>query len=97
MLQFVVCDTELCAISYENPLVTATSRDKIADLYGLCRACSALDIPRPLAFISSLLRHVSYDPSQVLLRGVRAWSEVGDISESESFGEPQSKITQRTS
>jgi hypothetical protein len=73
--------------AYENPLVTASSRDQIADLYALCRTCSAVDVPRPLAFISALLRRTpGFDEKDILLRGVRAWSEVGDVCESESFG-----------
>lgn len=73
------------SFSYENPLVTANSREQIVDLYALCRSCSMLDVPRPLAFLSALFgRHPG--TSSVLLRGVRAWSEVTEVSESETFG-----------
>jgi hypothetical protein len=71
--------------SYMNPLVTASSREHIADLYALCKTWGSVDVPRPLALISALLGRMP-GTNQVLLHGVRAWSEVSDVCESESFG-----------
>jgi hypothetical protein len=78
--------------SYENPLLTATSRSVIADIHKLSRQLSKVDVPRPLAMFYTLFRlkppeHVGgqdvYDP---LFQALRVWTELGDMSESESFG-----------
>ena len=68
---------------YENQLVTATSRKVIADIHTVAGQLAHIDVPRPLAALYALLgvEHDSW------FRLLRAWSETGDVSESESFGE----------
>ncbi|KAH8834230.1 hypothetical protein DL96DRAFT_1579900 [Flagelloscypha sp. PMI_526] len=73
--------------AYENPFLTATSRALIADIIRLSRHFSHVDIPRPLAVVYAILRlkqPKSY--SSPWLKAVKVWTEVGDISESDSFG-----------
>ncbi|EIN10980.1 hypothetical protein PUNSTDRAFT_64934, partial [Punctularia strigosozonata HHB-11173 SS5] len=76
---------------YENPFLTATSRALIADISALTRRLSNLDVPRPLAVLYHLLGISSESspdaiiPEHVLFRAVRAWTEVEEVSEAESF------------
>lgn len=73
--------------SYENPVLTATSRTVIFDIFKLGRKLHALDIPRPLAALFTLLRlEDSEAMSNPLFQAMRVWNEVGHISEHESFG-----------
>lgn len=73
--------------SYENPVLTATSRSVIADIFMLSRQLNAVDVPRPLAVFSALFRlkplGLLNDP---LIQAIRIWNDIEDISESESFG-----------
>lgn len=75
---------------YENPVVTATSRAVIADIHTVAGQLAEIDIPRPLAVLYALFgvkrEPGGFDP---LFRLLRAWSETGDVCESESFGEGQ--------
>lgn len=78
--------------SYENPFVTATSRSVIADIYALSRQISHVDVPRPLAMLCTLFRIKPPDPvygkiETPLFQAMRIWTDVGEVSESESFGE----------
>lgn len=76
--------------SYENPILTATSRSVIADIHRMTRQLSTVDIPRPLAMFCTLFGlslPQSLQDAGPLFRGVRVWTEIGDISENESFGE----------
>jgi hypothetical protein len=78
--------------SYENPLLTATSREIISDIHALSRQLSEVDIPRPLAMLCTLFGARPPDTSlsehgDTLFQAMRVWTEIGDISESESFGE----------
>jgi hypothetical protein len=74
--------------SYENPLITATSRALIADIHTLVRQFSIIDIPKPSRILRALLPLQPPDPtdSDPWLRVLRIWSEVEEFSESESFG-----------
>lgn len=73
---------------YENPLFTASSRAVISDIHSLATRFNQLDIPRPAAVLYALFNlktDIWIDP---WFHALRIWSEIGDISESESFGEP---------
>ncbi|EIW76231.1 hypothetical protein CONPUDRAFT_139657 [Coniophora puteana RWD-64-598 SS2] len=84
---------------YENPLLTATSRSIISDIYNLTRRLSSVDIPKPLAMLYILLRlrppegDGSGDP---WFRGLRVWSEVGEISESENVDGHRNNTVEHT-
>ena len=73
---------------YENPLITASSRQIIGDINALTRQLGQLDVPRPLA----MFRRLFYDQSTVdvrdpWFRAVRVWSDIEDVCDSDSFGE----------
>ncbi|KAL1743100.1 hypothetical protein HDZ31DRAFT_83643 [Schizophyllum fasciatum] len=70
--------------SYENPFVTATSRSIIEDIYSLSEQLGNLTVPRPLAMLLTILR-LSENNAGILLRATRSWTDIGDLSESESF------------
>ena len=76
--------------SYENPFLTATSRSIIADIQRMSRQFSSVDVPQPLTMFYTLfcleIRDRVRNPAQ-LSRALRSWTEMGDISETESFGE----------
>lgn len=71
---------------YENPVMTTTSRAMLSDVYRFSRQFNAIDIPRPLAVIYTLfgVKPPEY-VDKPLLHALRAWSEIGDISEAEAF------------
>jgi len=76
--------------SYENPFLTATSRSIITDIQRMSRQFSSVDVPRPLAMFCTLFRLEIPDRARnaaPLFRALRIWTETGDISETESFGE----------
>ncbi|KAF9053780.1 hypothetical protein BDZ89DRAFT_976395 [Hymenopellis radicata] len=88
---------ESSASTYENPVLTATSRTVIFDIFKLGRKLHALDIPRPLAALFTLLR--LQDPeamSNPLFQAMRVWNEVGHISEHESFDGQRKAIVEHT-
>lgn len=70
---------------YENPFITATSRSVIADIYSLTRQLCYVDVPKPLAMLYTLFRLTPPEDS-AWFQGLRVWTEIGDICESESFG-----------
>ncbi|OJT05404.1 hypothetical protein TRAPUB_3845 [Trametes pubescens] len=72
--------------TYENPFITATSRDTISDVHALGHAISRLDVPKPWAVLSSLFR-VSADSrwGSSWFRGLSMWNEVNNISECDTF------------
>lgn len=82
---------------YENPFITATSRSVISDIYSLARQLCYVDIPKPLAMLYILFRLKPPDAKpgsrdSSWFQGMRVWTEIGDICESESFGEYTSRI-----
>ncbi|KII94651.1 hypothetical protein PLICRDRAFT_127735, partial [Plicaturopsis crispa FD-325 SS-3] len=98
-------------VTYENPFVTATSRSVIRDIYSLTRQLSHLDIPRPLAMFCTLFRIKPPDvllgkrradgelerPDEAAsFQALRVWTEVGDISESESFDGHRRSVVEHT-
>lgn len=74
--------------TYENPLVTATSRDIIADIHTTSAQMAEINVPRPLAVLYALFG-MKREPSRMdsWFRLLRAWNESGDVCESESFSE----------
>ena len=74
--------------TYENPIVTATSRSVIADIHALSGRLAQLDIPRPVALLQSLFG-ISRDGGfrDSWFKAMSMWNEVTDVSESESYGE----------
>lgn len=79
---------------YENPLITATSRALISDIHALTRHCCAVDVPRPLSLLHTILR--AHPPNKLgddpWFKAIRVWAEVDDISETESFGASLSSL-----
>ena len=74
--------------TYENPFITATSRDTISDVHTLSQSLSSLDVPKPGAVLCTLFRlSANHRWRDAWFRGVRMWNEINDISECESFGE----------
>ena len=76
--------------SYENPLITASSRQIIADINVLTRQLSTLDVPRPLAMFGTLFQpqsQSSADSRGPWFRALRVWSDIEDVCDSDSFGE----------
>lgn len=74
--------------SYENPVITATSRDSIGDIHSLSQYLSELDAPKPTSLLRSLFglaRNATARESWFQIS--RMWTEVDDVCENESFGE----------
>ncbi|KIJ56501.1 hypothetical protein M422DRAFT_22663 [Sphaerobolus stellatus SS14] len=77
--------------SYENPLVTATSREMITSIHRVAQVLSTIDMPRPLSLI------VRSSPGEnPWFRILRIWSEVSDICETESFDGHRKSIVEHT-
>lgn len=73
--------------SYENPFITATSREIIADISSLTRQLSEFDIPKPIAMLHTLFRlRRSEKLREPWFRALEVWTEVDEILESDSFG-----------
>lgn len=75
--------------SYENPFITATSRQIIGDINALSRQLRELNVPRPTAVFRTLFqpRHGGSSSSAPWFQAMQVWSEIEDIYDSESFGE----------
>ncbi|KAJ7098640.1 hypothetical protein B0H15DRAFT_772084 [Mycena belliarum] len=84
--------------SYENPVLTATSRAVISDIHALARQLSALDVPRPVAMFCTLLRLQPPRPGfgAPLFQALRVWTEIGDLCENESFDGHRKTIVEHT-
>ncbi|KAI3610786.1 hypothetical protein WG66_006838 [Moniliophthora roreri] len=82
---------------YENPFITTTSRAMLSDIYRLSRRLSNIDIPRPLAVIYTLfgLELPSYI-NKPLFHALKAWTDIGDISETEGFDGHRKTIIEHT-
>lgn len=77
----------ILASRYENPLVTTTSRAMLADILRLSGQLTVVNVPRPLAVIYSFFRlRVPDHLHSPWIHALRAWTDIDDISESESFG-----------
>lgn len=80
--------TTLCVWdSYENPLITASSRQIIGDINALSRQLRELNVPRPTAVFRTLFRPGGGGSSDPWFQAMQVWSEIEDIYDSESFGE----------
>ncbi|TFK94249.1 hypothetical protein K466DRAFT_642333 [Polyporus arcularius HHB13444] len=83
--------------TYENPFITATSRDTIADVHTLARHLSQLDVPKPTAILCALFRlSADHRWRDAWFRGVSMWNEVNDISECESFDGQKRTMVEHT-
>ncbi|KAH9915447.1 uncharacterized protein BXZ73DRAFT_92612 [Epithele typhae] len=72
--------------TYENPCLTATSRETISDVHLLSRYLSQLDVPKPGAVLCTLFRlSADHRWRDAWFRGVRMWNEINEISECDSF------------
>ncbi|KAJ7194581.1 hypothetical protein GGX14DRAFT_377952 [Mycena pura] len=94
---------EASASAYENPVLTATSRAVIADIHALARQLAAIDVPRPVALVCTLLRLqpprtgiLARHIDRPLFQALRVWTEIGDICESESFDGNRKTIVEHT-
>lgn len=74
--------------TYENPIVTATSRSVIADIHALSGHLAQLDIPHPVALLQRLFG-ISRGGGvrESWFKAMSMSNEVTDVSESESYGE----------
>ncbi|EPT06156.1 hypothetical protein FOMPIDRAFT_1106804, partial [Fomitopsis schrenkii] len=81
--------------TYENPVVTATSRSVIADIHALSGHLAQLDIPRPVALLQSLFG-VARDGGirESWFKAMSMSNEVTDVSESESYDGHQTIIVE---
>lgn len=78
---------------YENPFLTATSKAVISDIHSISSHLTKLDVPRPTAVLYALLglkRDAAWaDP---WFHALKVWSEIGDVCESESFGQSAANL-----
>lgn len=81
---------------YENPLLTAPSRTLIADLTTLGSQWSSLSVPRPLAALYSLLGLQPPKNTPTRYHLLQAWTELGEVWESESFDGHERCIVEHT-
>lgn len=74
---------------YENPVITATSRDSIGDIHSLSQFLSELDAPKPTSLLRNLLglARIPATGRESWFQISRMWTEVDDVCENESFGE----------
>ncbi|KAK7696222.1 hypothetical protein QCA50_000875 [Cerrena zonata] len=83
--------------TYENPILTATSREVIADIHCLSSQLAQVDIPKPVAVLFALFgvkRTGRWkDP---WFRAIRVWSEINDVCESDSFDGHHKTIVEHT-
>jgi hypothetical protein len=93
-LHFVQTLTCVRFASYENPVITATSRDSIGDIHSLSQYLSELDAPKPISLLRSFLGLARVPAEQESWFQIsRMWTEVDDVCENESFGESASSLT----
>ena len=83
--------------TYQNPFITATSKDTIGDVHALSRSLAQLDVPKPSAILYTLFRLSPGGWGEAWFRGVSMWNEVNEVSESESFGMPFNAKTSSSS
>ncbi|KIJ63170.1 hypothetical protein HYDPIDRAFT_113768 [Hydnomerulius pinastri MD-312] len=84
--------------SYENPLITATSRSIISDIHALMRHFCIVDVPKPLSVLHNFLwsRPPANRGEEPWFRALRIWTEVDDISETESFDGHRKSMVEHT-
>jgi hypothetical protein len=69
---------------YSNPLLTASSGNVIKDIHSLMHHFTSVSVPTPLSLLSGLF--MGRD-SMTWLTLAKVWSEVGEVLESDVFGE----------
>ncbi|KAJ3891713.1 hypothetical protein GG344DRAFT_88109 [Lentinula edodes] len=85
------------SVRYENPLVTTTSRTMLTDILRISRQLSVVNVPRPLAVVYSFFRlQVPDYLSSPWIHALRAWTEIDDICETESFDGHRKTIVEHT-
>ncbi|KAJ7368967.1 hypothetical protein DFH08DRAFT_676026 [Mycena albidolilacea] len=91
------------SFSYENPVLTATSRSVITDIHQLSRQLSVIDVPRPIALVCTLFRlqppragFLARNIDDPLFQALRVWTEIGDICENESFDGHKKTLVEHT-
>ncbi|KZW04144.1 hypothetical protein EXIGLDRAFT_758444 [Exidia glandulosa HHB12029] len=82
-------------LQYENPMITASSREIISDIHFLTKQLAELDVPRPKAMLATLFGKRS-EAGEPWFQASRVWSELGDICESESFDDNRISIIEHT-
>ncbi|KAI0082500.1 hypothetical protein K474DRAFT_1703004 [Panus rudis PR-1116 ss-1] len=83
--------------TYENPFVTATSREVISDIHYLASQFAQIDIPKPVAVLYAILRMQRTGRwSDPWFRALQVWSEVDDVSETDSFNGHRKVIVEHT-
>lgn len=80
---------------YENPVITATSRDAIGDVHSLSQQLAELDAPKPTSLLRSLWAH-SPAERESWFQISRMWTEVDDVCENESFDGHRRCIVEHT-
>ncbi|KAH9077059.1 hypothetical protein EDB83DRAFT_2217615 [Lactarius deliciosus] len=90
----VVCKPHI-PITYENPVITATSRDAIGDVRSLSQQLAELDAPKPTSLLRSLWAH-SPAGRESWFQISRMWTEVDDVCENESFDGHRRCIVEHT-
>jgi len=82
---------------YENPFVTATSREILADISSLTRQLSEFDIPKPIAILHALFRLDRSDKlCEPWFRALEVWTEVDEVLENDSFDGHRRTIVEHT-
>jgi len=82
---------------YENPVITATSRDSIGDIRSLSQFLAEIDAPKPTSLFRSLLGLVSTPTERESWFQIsRMWTEVDDVCENESFDGHRRCIVEHT-
>lgn len=69
---------------YSNPLLTASSGNVIKDIHSLMHQFTSVSVPTPFSLLSGLLKGKD---SMTWLALAKVWSEVGEVLESDVFGE----------
>ncbi|KAI9513285.1 hypothetical protein F5148DRAFT_972050 [Russula earlei] len=83
--------------SYENPVITATSRDSIGDIHSLSQYLSELDAPRPTSLLRSVLGLARVPAERESWFQIsRMWTEIEDVCENESFDGHRRCIVEHT-
>lgn len=71
---------------YENPLVTATSREMILDIHNFTRLVADVEVARPRALLAWLFGWGRRRNEPPWFEALKCWSEIGDIvAESEGW------------
>ncbi|KIY46474.1 hypothetical protein FISHEDRAFT_47240, partial [Fistulina hepatica ATCC 64428] len=85
-------------LQYKNPLLTATSRSVITDIYTLSSKLRSVNMPRPIAALCTMLRlappgtHSESELFQIMC----GWTDIGDVCDSESFDGHRKTIIEHT-